>query len=321
MIELTDIRNAARRLDGVANRTPLLTSTALDEAVGAHLFLKAENLQRGGAFKFRGAFNKISTLSQEELGRGVTTFSSGNHAQAVALAARIAGTTATILMPEDAPEVKLAATRGYGAEVIPYDRYKENRTELGNRLAEERGLTLIHPYDDPAIMAGQGTVALEMLEEVPDLDVLVVPVGGGGLISGCATVVRSLSKSTSVIGVEPEAGDDTKRSLQAGHRVSIDVPRTIADGQQVETPGEITFEVIKDKVDDIVLVSDAEIVGAMAFLFERMKTVAEPSGAAALAAILAGKVGLAGKRDARQKVGVVVSGGNLGIDRFLTLFA
>lgn len=315
MIGLEDVRGAARRLDGVANRTPLLTSRALNEAVGADLFLKAENLQRGGAFKFRGAFNKISTLSQEELGRGVTTFSSGNHAQAVALAARITGTTATILMPEDAPEVKLAATRGYGAEVITYNRYRENRTELGNKLAEERGLTLIHPYDDPLIMAGQGTVALEMLEEVPDLDILVVPVGGGGLISGCATVVRSLATSTSVIGVEPEAGDDTKRSLQAGHRVSIDVPRTIADGQQVETPGKITFEVIKDKVDDIVLVSDAEIVGAIAFLFERMKTVAEPSGAAALAAILARKLDVAGK------VGVVVSGGNVGIERFLSLLS
>lgn len=326
MIDLEDVHRAAQRLEGIAHRTPLLTSTALNEAVGADLFLKAENLQRGGAFKFRGAFNKISTLSQEELARGVATYSSGNHAQAVALSARIAGTTATILMPEDAPEVKLSATRGYGAEVVTFDRYKEDRTALGNQLAAEQGLTLIHPYDDPLIMAGQGTVALEMLEEVHDLDVLVVPVGGGGLISGCATVVRSLSKSTSVIGVEPEAGDDTKRSLQAGHRVSIDVPRTIADGQQVETPGEITFEVIKDKVDDIVLVTDAEIVGAMAYLFERMKIVAEPSGAAALAAMLSGKLDVSGKsgssrRDAKQKVGVVISGGNVGIGRFLGLLS
>ncbi|MEO8322821.1 MAG: pyridoxal-phosphate dependent enzyme, partial [Actinomycetota bacterium] len=212
MIELEDVRRAAERLDGVAHRTPVLTSRTLDDATGAQVFLKAENLQRGGAFKFRGAFNKVSGLSTEELSRGVTTFSSGNHAQAVALSARIVGASATILMPEDAPETKLAATRAYGAEVITYDRYSENRTELGTALATERGLTLIHPYDDPAIIAGQGTVALEMLEEVPDLDVLIVPVGGGGLISGCVTVVRSLSKSTSVIGVEPEAGDDTKRS-------------------------------------------------------------------------------------------------------------
>jgi threo-3-hydroxy-L-aspartate ammonia-lyase len=315
VIELENVRAAAERLDGVAHRTPLLMSSSLDAATGARVALKAENLQRGGAFKFRGAYNKISSLKEHELAAGVTTFSSGNHAQAVALSARLLGTSATILMPEDAPSAKLEATRGYGATVITYDRYAEDRTELGNALAHERGLTMIHPYDDELVMSGQGTVALEIFDDQPETDVLVVPVGGGGLISGCSTVAKALSPGTAVIGVEPEAGDDTRRSLAAGHRVKIDIPRTIADGQQVDTPGELTFEVIKARVDDVVLVADSEIVGAMAFMFERLKIVAEPSGAAALAAVLAGKVDVAGKC-----VAVVVSGGNLGIDRFVTLF-
>ncbi len=277
--------------------------------------LKAENLQRGGAFKFRGAYNRISSLDPSELARGITTFSSGNHAQAVALSAALCETTATILMPEDAPRAKVEATRGYGAEIVTYDRYTENRTERGLGLAAERGLTLVHPYDDHHVMAGQGTVALEILEDVSDIDVLVVPVGGGGLISGCSTVVKALRPEAVVIGVEPAAGDDTKRSLEAGHRVTIEVPRTIADGQQVESPGELTFAVMKERVDEIVLVTDAEIVGAMGFLFERMKLVAEPSGAAATAALLAGKIDAKGK-----KVAAVISGGNLGADRFVELF-
>ncbi len=319
MIELDDLRAAARRLEGIAHRTPVLTSRTLNEAAGAQVFLKAENLQRGGAFKFRGAYNKISQLAPEELTRGIAAFSSGNHAQAVALSARLIGTKATILMPEDAPASKLGATQGYGAEVITYDRYSQNRSELGLTLTAERGLTLVHPYDDPAIIAGQGTSALELLEEIPDLEVLLVPVGGGGLISGCSIAMRSVGRSDAqIIGVEPAAGDDTKQSLAAGHRVTIDVPRTIADGQQVDAPGEITFEIIQKNVDDIDLVTDAEIVGAMAFLFERMKIVVEPSGACALAALLAGHLdGIAGGK----RVGVILSGGNIGIERFLGLLA
>ena len=319
MIELDDLRAAARRLEGIAHRTPVLTSRTLNEATGAQVFLKAENLQRGGAFKIRGAYNKISQLSPEELTRGIAAFSSGNHAQAVALSARLIGTRATILMPEDAPASKLAATRGYGAEVITYDRYSQNRSELGLTLTAERGLTLVHPYDDPAIIAGQGTAALELLEEIPDLEVLLVPVGGGGLISGCSIAMRSVGRpDAQIIGVEPAAGDDTKQSLAAGHRVVIAVPRTIADGQQVDSPGEITFEIIQKNVDDIDLVTDAEIVGAMAFLFERMKIVVEPSGACALAALLSGHLE---RISGGKKVGVVLSGGNIGIERFLSLLA
>ncbi|MPZ68861.1 MAG: pyridoxal-phosphate dependent enzyme [Actinobacteria bacterium] len=319
MIELDNLRSAARRLEDVAHRTPVLTSRTLNEAAGAQVFLKAENLQRGGAFKIRGAYNKISQLTPEELSRGIAAFSSGNHAQAVALSARLVGTKATILMPEDAPPSKLDATRAYGSEVITYDRYTQNRTELGLALSAERGLTLVHPYDDPDIIAGQGTVALELLEEVPDLDVLLVPVGGGGLISGCSIAMSAVGRPGAVIvGVEPAAGDDTKQSLAAGHRVTIEVPRTIADGQQVETPGAITFEIVQRNVDQIDLVTDAEIVGAMAFLFERMKIVVEPSGACALSALLAGH--LEEIADGK-KVGVILSGGNIGIERFVGLLS
>lgn len=319
MIGIEEVRSAARRLDGIAHRTPVLTSKTLNDAAGAEVFLKAENLQRAGAFKIRGAYNKVSRLSAEELTRGVAAFSSGNHAQAVALSARLMGTKATILMPEDAPTSKLAATRAYGAEVITYDRYTQNRTELGLALTAERGLTLVHPYDDPDVIAGQGTVGLELIEEIPDLEILLVPIGGGGLISGCSIAMRAVGSSGAVVvGVEPAAGDDTKRSLAAGHRVAIDVPRTIADGQQVEVPGEITFEIVQKNVDAIDLVTDAEIVGAMAFLFERMKIVVEPSGACALAALLAGHL-----REVTdgKRVGVILSGGNIGIERFLSLLS
>ena len=310
MISLDDVRAAARRIDGVAHRTPVLTSRALDEAAGATVLLKAENLQRAGAFKFRGAYNAVASLTDAERGRGVATVSSGNHAQALALAARLHGVRAVILMPDDAPAGKVAATEGHGAEVIRFDRYGQDREVLLAALVAERGLAPVHPYDDERVMAGQGTVALELIEDAGPVDVLVVPVGGGGLISGCATVAKA--SGVRVIGVEPEAGDDVKRSLEAGERVRIPVPRTIADGQQLPTPGERPFEVIRERVDEVVLASDSEILAAMRLLFERVKTVAEPSGACALAALLAGRV--RGKR-----IGVVISGGNVTADRFAAL--
>jgi threonine dehydratase len=316
VITIDDVRAAAARIEGLAHRTPVLTSRALDEATGARVFLKAENLQRAGAFKFRGACNAVASLSAQERERGVATVSSGNHAQALALAARLHGVHATILMPEDAPAGKLAATRGYGAKVIGFDRYAQDRDELLAQLVGERGAVAVHPYDDPRVMAGQGTVALELLEQAGPLDLLLVCVGGGGLISGCATAAAALAPSVRVVGVEPEAGDDTKRSLEAGERVRIEVPRTIADGQQLPVPGELTFEVIRRLVSDVALASDAEIVTAMRFLFERLKTVAEPSGACAVAALLAGRVDARGLR-----VGVTISGGNVGAERFAELIA
>jgi threonine dehydratase len=311
MISLDDVRAAAARIDGIAHRTPVLTSRHLDEATGAQVFLKAENLQRIGAFKFRGACNAVAGLHDDERARGVATVSSGNHAQAVTLAARLHGAPATILMPADAPANKLAATRGLGAEVIEFDRYETDREALLAELVAERGLVPIHPYDDEHVMAGQGTVALELLEQIGGLDVLLVCVGGGGLIAGCATAAKALDPDIRVVGVEPEAGDDVRRSLAAGERVRIPVPRTIADGQQLSTPGELTFPVIAARVDDVVLASDAEIVAAMRVLFERVKTVAEPSGACALAALLAGRIDARGLR-----VGVTISGGNVSAERF-----
>ena len=309
MIEPADVEDAARRIEGIAHRTPVVTSRTL----GEHVFLKAENLQRAGSFKFRGAYNKLASLPE---GRDVIAFSSGNHAQAVALAARLRGVRATIVMPEDAPQAKLDATRGYGADVVPYDRWTESREEIGARLAAERGLELVKPYDDPLIMAGQGTVALELLEDAPELDLLLVPMSGGGLMAGCATVAKALRPGIRVVGVEPEAGDDTRRSLAAGERVRIDVPPTIADGLQTTEPGELTFEVNRRLVDEVVTVSDEEIVDAMLFLFDRLKLVAEPSGAVGVAALLSGKL------DARgRSVGVVLSGGNVGAARFAELVA
>jgi threonine dehydratase len=310
-LSLTDVRAAADRLVGVAHRTPVLTSRTLDERVGAQVFLKAENFQRVGAFKFRGAYSAISRLSPEQLAAGVAAYSSGNHAQAVALAAQLAGTPAVILMPEDAPATKLAATRGYGAEVVTYDRYTQDRTALAHELAAERGRTLIPPYDHYDVMAGQGTVALELLEEVGHLGALLVPVGGGGLMAGCATAATLMSPGIRMIGVEPEAGDDHARSLAAGERVQIDVPRTIADGQAISTPGELTFAINRRLVESFELVSDEEIVAAMAFAFERLKIVLEPSGASALAALLAGRI-----HGLPERVGVVLSGGNVGLERF-----
>jgi threonine dehydratase len=313
VIGLDDVRTAARRIEGAAHRTPVLHSRTLDERVGARVLIKAETFQRTGSFKFRGAYNKISSLSDEERSRGVLAFSSGNHAQAVALAARLHEANATIVMPEDAPALKLDATRGYGAEVVMYDRYRANREEIGVRLAEERGLVLVRPFDDPLVMAGQGTAALELVEDVGELDLLVAPVGGGGLIAGCATAVASRAR---VVGVEPEAGDDTRRSLAAGEPVEIPVPDTIADALQVPKPGELTFEVNRRLLEGVVTVTDQELIEAMRFLFERMKLVAEPGGAAGVAALLAGKV-----PDARGTVGVIVSGGNVGAARFAELLA
>jgi threo-3-hydroxy-L-aspartate ammonia-lyase len=315
MISLDDVRTAARRIEGVAHRTPVLTSRALDEATGATVFLKAENLQRVGAFKFRGAYNAVASLTDDERSRGVATVSSGNHAQALALAAQLRGARAVILMPDDAPAGKVAATEGYGAEVIRFDRYGQDREALLAALVAERGLVPIHPYDDERVMAGQGTVALELIEDAGPLDVLLVCVGGGGLIAGCATAAKALLDGVRVVGVEPEAGDDTRRSLAAGERVRIDVPRTIADGQQLPVPGELTFRVIRSRVDAVALASDPEIVAAMRFLFERLKTVAEPSGACAVAALLAGRVG-----DVRGvRVGVTITGGNVTAERFAEL--
>jgi len=315
MISLDDVRAAARRIGGVAHRTPVLTSRALDDAVGATVLLKAENLQRIGAFKFRGAYNAVASLTEDERARGVATVSSGNHAQALALAAKLLGARAVILMPDDAPPNKLAATEGHGAEVIRFDRYGQDREELLAGLVAERGLVPIHPYDDERVMAGQGTVALELIEDAGPVDVLLVCVGGGGLIAGCATAAKALLDDVRVIGVEPEEGDDTRRSLLASERIRIPVPRTIADGQQLPQPGELTFPVVQERVDEIAVASDAEIVAAMRFLFERVKTVAEPSGACAVAALLAERVAdVQGLR-----VGVTISGGNVTAERFAEL--
>jgi threonine dehydratase len=317
-LDLGDVRRAAARLDGVAHRTPVLTSTAVDVLVGAQVRFKAETFQRGGAFKFRGAYNALAWLDEDVRAPGVCAASSGNHAQAVALAARRFGVPAVILMPQDAPAVKRVATEGYGAEVVTFDRYRDDREALMRDLAATRGLALVHPYDNLAVMAGQGTVALELLEQTdPEwLDVLVVPVGGGGLISGCATVVKALAPRARVVGVEPAASDDVARSLASGRRERVAVGRTIADGQQTTSPGELTWPVIRERVDEVVTVTDDEIVAAMRLLFERMKLVVEPSGASAFAAVLTGAINVSGRR-----VGVVLSGGNVGADAFAALMS
>ncbi|MGA4990770.1 threo-3-hydroxy-L-aspartate ammonia-lyase [Nonomuraea bangladeshensis] len=315
-VTLDDVRDAAARLKGVAHRTPVLRSRTLDALAGAEVFVKAENLQRVGAFKFRGAYNAISRLTPEQLARGIATYSSGNHAQAVALAARELGSSAVIVMPEDTPRLKREATAGYGAEIVTYDRYTGDRVAIGEALAAERGLTLIPPYEHPHVIAGQGTATLELIEEVGELDALVVPIGGGGLIAGSATAAKGLLPGVRVIGVEPEAGDDTRRSLAAGERVSIPIPRTIADGMAAEIPGELTFSINRRLVDEVVLVSDDEIRQAMRTAFERMKTVVEPSGATPLAALLAGRLG-----EPPRRIGVIVSGGNVDVGRFAELLA
>jgi threonine dehydratase len=312
-VTIDDVRAAAARLAGVAHRTPVLRSRTLDSRVGAAVYLKCENLQRVGAFKFRGAYNALVQLPAEQRSRGVAAYSSGNHAQAVALAARELGTTAVILMPEDAPAAKVAAVREYGAEVVTYDRYTGDRDALGSALAAERGLALIPPYEHPHVIAGQGTTALELFEEVADLDVLVAPVGGGGLVAGCAITARAVRPTATVVGVEPVGGDDTRQSIQRGERVRVPVPRTIADGQAAETPGELTFTINRELVDDVVIVSDQDILDAMRFAFDRLKLVIEPSGATSLAAALTGQLPPA------AKIGLIISGGNVDHVRFIEL--
>jgi threonine dehydratase len=326
-ITIEDVRAAAGRLAGVAARTPVVTSRTADARTGARLFFKCENLQRAGAFKFRGAYNALAQFTPEQRRAGVLAYSSGNHAQAVALAARVLGMPAAIVMPQDAPATKLAATRGYGAEVILYDRYTEDREAVGARIAGERGMTLIPPYDHPHVMAGQGTVALELAEQVAaadgsggGLDLLLVCLGGGGLLSGCAVAARALLPGCRVVGVEPEAGDDVRQSLRRGEIVHIDVPRTIADGAQTQHAGRLTFPVVQALVDDVVTVSDEQLVRTMRFFAERLKLVVEPTGCLAAAAALEGPsngdLPLAGLR-----VGVVVSGGNVDLDRYAGLLA
>ncbi|MEV0402447.1 pyridoxal-phosphate dependent enzyme [Actinoallomurus sp. NPDC050550] len=315
-VTLDDVRDAAARIKGVAHRTPVLRSRTIDALVGAEVFLKCENFQRIGAFKFRGAYNAASRLAPEQVGKGIAAYSSGNHAQAVALAARELGTTAVILMPEDTPRSKMDATAGYSAEIVTYDRYTGDRVAIGEALAADRGLALIPPYEHPHVIAGQGTAALELLEEVSDLDALVTPVGGGGLIAGSSTAAKGLSSGIRVIGVEPEGGDDTKRSLEAGRRVSIPVPRTIADGLAADIPGELTFSINRRLVDEIALVTDDQIREAMRLAFERLKIVIEPSGAAPLAALLSGRI-----TPVPPRIGVIVSGGNIDTRRFAELSA
>lgn len=319
MIELDDVREAADRIVGVAHRTPVMASRSVDEHTGASVFFKCENLQRAGSFKIRGAYNRISRLTTEERRRGVVAFSSGNHAQAVGLAAGLVGTSAVIAMPNDAPTVKRAATEQYGAEIVEYDRTGQDNDEreaIAARIADEQGRTVIPPYEHPVVMAGQGTAALELIDDAGELDVLVVPIGGGGLIAGCATAASALCPEARVVGVEPAAGDDTRRSLAAGERVRIDVPDTIADGLGATVPGEQTFAINRTLIDEVVTVSDAQLVGAMSFLLERMKLLTEPSGAAAAAALLSGRIEAEDRR-----VGVILSGGNVGMKRLSRLLA
>jgi threonine dehydratase len=311
---IDDVRDAESRLAGVAHRTPVVSSRTLDGRVGGRVHLKCENLQRVGAFKFRGAYNAISRLTADQLTRGVTAYSSGNHAQAVALACREIGTTAVVVVPSDVAPAKRAAIAGYGAEIVSYDRFTEDRAELCRRIAEERGLAVIAPFEDLQVMAGQGTVALELLQDVDECDVMAVPVSGGGLIAGCAVAARALRPGIRMVGVEPAGGDDTRQSLAAGHRVSVPVPDTIADGLRSTTPGELTFSINARLLDEIVVVDDAEIASAMRFAFERLKLVLEPSGAVALAAVLA-------RRVRGTDVGVVLSGGNVDPGRFAELVA
>jgi threonine dehydratase len=312
----SDVEQAAARLEGAAHRTPVLTSTTADARTGAKLFFKAENYQRMGAFKFRGAYNAIARFDDAQRAAGVLTFSSGNHAQAIALSARLAGIRATIIMPNDAPALKVQATKEYGGEVIFYDRYTENREEIARRLAIERGMTLVPPYDHPDVICGQGTAAKELFEDLGPLDILLVPLGGGGLLAGCALAASGLAPDCRVIGVEPEAGNDGQQSLRKGEIVHIGVPKTIADGAMVTHVGEHNFEVIKRRVDDIVLVSDTQLVETMKFFAERMKMVVEPTGCLGAAAALCGVVPVVGKR-----VGILISGGNVDLSRFAELVA
>ncbi|WP_374663562.1 threo-3-hydroxy-L-aspartate ammonia-lyase [Ramlibacter sp.] len=309
-----DVQSAATRLQGHAHRTPVMRSRTADALLGAELYFKCENFQRMGAFKFRGGFNALSRFTPAQRQRGALAFSSGNHAQAVALAGRLLGIPTAILMPADAPAAKLAATRGYGAEVITFDRFKEDREALARALAEERGMTLIPPFDHPDVIAGQGTAALELFQEVGPLDHFFVCLGGGGLLSGSALAARALAPACKVYGVEPEAGNDVQQSVQAGRRIRIDVPKTIADGAQTQCPGEITFPLIQQNVDAIFTATDTQLVDAMRFYAERMKLIVEPTGCLSLAGAQACGVDLKGAR-----VGILITGGNVDLKRFAQL--
>ncbi|HET7765800.1 MAG TPA: threo-3-hydroxy-L-aspartate ammonia-lyase [Burkholderiales bacterium] len=305
-VTYADVAAAAERLAGHAHRTPVLTSSTVDERTGARVFFKCENLQRIGAFKFRGAFNALSQLAPPERKRGVLSFSSGNHAQAVALAGKLLGIRVTIVMPSDAPAVKIEATRGYGAEVVLNDKRKETREEVAERIVRERGLTMIPPFDNPHVIAGQGTAAKELIEDAGKLDYLFVPVSGGGLISGCAVAAAHLSPGCKVIGVEPEAGDDATRSFRTKTLQTCYNPDTIADGARTHSLGKLTFPLILRYVSDMVTVSDAELARATVYLWERMKIVVEPTGALGAAGLFERGLAVAGK-----KVGVILSGGNV----------
>jgi threonine dehydratase len=306
-LDKNDVRAAGARLRGVARRTPVFTSATLDARMGARIFLKCENFQRGGAFKFRGAYNRIAQLSPGERRRGVVAFSSGNHAQGVALAAKLLEVPATIVMPSDAPPVKLSATRGYGAEVVLYDRASQDRNALAREICERRGLTLVPPFDDAAVIAGTGTATLELIEEVGDLDVLAVCLGGGGLLAGACLAAPGVR----VVGVEPAAGDDWVQSLARGERVTIPLPQTIADGAQTTSPGALNFSIVRASASSVVTVDDAALRSALRFAFERLKIVIEPTGALALAAILSGAIDVRGCR-----VGAILSGGNVSAEIF-----
>jgi threo-3-hydroxy-L-aspartate ammonia-lyase len=309
VVSYEDVAAAARRLAGHAHRTPIMTSRQVDARTGCRVFFKCENFQRAGAFKFRGAYNAITQLSIEQRRRGVLTYSSGNHAQAVALAARLLETTAVIVMPQDAPQIKLEATRGYGGEIVTYDKQTTVREELAARIAQERGLTVIPPYDHPHVVAGQGTAAKELIEDVGPLDYLFVCVGGGGLISGCALAADALSPACRVIGVEPEAGDDATRSFKTRTLHKVHNPDTIADGARTPSLGEITFPLVLRYVHDMVTVTDRELLAAMLYVWERMKIVIEPTGALGAAGLFERKV----SPPAGARVGVIISGGNVDV--------
>lgn len=309
-----DVVSAAQLIEGHAHHTPVFTSSTIDHETGASFFFKCENFQRIGAFKFRGAFNALSRFSDEQKKRGVLAFSSGNHAQAIALSAKLLGIAATIIMPEDAPAAKLDATRGYGARVITHNRYTDDRNAIAKRFVDEDGLVLIPPFNHPDIISGQGTATKELIEEVGQLDALFVCLGGGGLLAGSALAAKALSPSCDVYGVEPEAGNDGQQSLRSGKIVHIDVPKTLADGAQTQALGDMTFAIIQDKVRDILAVSDDELIKGMKFFASRMKMVVEPTGCLAFAGALQVAAELKGKR-----VGVIVSGGNVDLERFAAL--
>ncbi|MBJ8367566.1 threo-3-hydroxy-L-aspartate ammonia-lyase [Citrobacter cronae] len=314
--DYNDIVAAAERIADYANKTPVMTSRTVNEEFGAEVFFKCENFQRMGAFKFRGAMNALRQFTPQQRAAGVVTFSSGNHAQAIALSAKLLGIPATIIMPHDAPAAKVAATKGYGGNVVIYDRYTEDREKIGQDLAEKQGLTLIPPYDHPHVIAGQGTATKELIEEVGPLDVLFVCLGGGGLLSGSALAARHLSPDCVVYGVEPEAGNDGQQSFRSGNIIHIDTPKTIADGAQTQHLGQYTFAIIQQNVNDILTVSDTELVTAMKFIAERMKIVVEPTGCLGFAAARARKSELQGK-----KIGIIISGGNVDISRYGELLA